>query len=200
MKTERIVTLEPTSVPPAVKSCRKCACNLFYCSEKFRINANKKELDIWLIFKCVNCDATYNVSILERVNRKSVCKNIYDKFSNNDRILVLTYAFDSKILHRNNIILEYSFFEFTILEEITFADILNSNNEFVELKIRSEFELKLRLSIFIKKFMGISSQKCRQLVESGAIAIRNIGNTNNCKIQNGSIIQLNTNELKKYFR
>ena len=42
--------------PKLQKDCSRCANTEFVCSEKFRINSCKKMTDVWLIYKCTQCD------------------------------------------------------------------------------------------------------------------------------------------------
>ncbi|WP_099371564.1 DUF1062 domain-containing protein [Sphingobacterium sp. 1.A.5] len=54
------------NTPLLKKKCSRCDSYRYYCSERFRGNAQKKNIDIWLIYKCTNCDSTYNATILTR--------------------------------------------------------------------------------------------------------------------------------------
>jgi len=59
------------STPPAIKHCKKCGRKTEYvCSGLFRVNAQRKYLDIWLIYKCSDCDCTWNMTIYSRINPK----------------------------------------------------------------------------------------------------------------------------------
>lgn len=63
--------VEPSSPPLYKRNCSKCKkTTLFYSSDNFRINGQKKNLDVWLIYKCQNCDNTWNIDIL------SLCRTI----------------------------------------------------------------------------------------------------------------------------
>ncbi|MED1874141.1 DUF1062 domain-containing protein [Brevibacillus borstelensis] len=49
------VDIQYLSPPPAIKYCKKCGKKTEYvCSGLFRVNAQCKYLDIWLIYKCSN--------------------------------------------------------------------------------------------------------------------------------------------------
>lgn len=57
---------------PVIRYCKKCGKKTEYiCSGLFRVNAQHKYLDIWLIYKCSNCDSTWNSTIYSRVNPKA---------------------------------------------------------------------------------------------------------------------------------
>ena len=63
----------PENTPEIIACCGKCGSgSRFECSNSFRINANGKELDVWLIYKCIVCNSTLNIEIFSRVKRNKV--------------------------------------------------------------------------------------------------------------------------------
>lgn len=68
------------------------------CSGKFRVNANGRRLDIWLIYRCEKCGHTLNVPIYERVPPDKLEPKIYEGFLDNDRGLWMKYAGDRGFL------------------------------------------------------------------------------------------------------
>src|SRR5262249_40412338 len=38
----------------------------FVCSERFRVNANKKSLDVWLNYRCTSCENVWKLPLFER--------------------------------------------------------------------------------------------------------------------------------------
>jgi hypothetical protein len=60
-------TITPTRPPEPVLPCSTCGAQKpFRSSSKTRLNANGKKLDAWLIYKCVDCDKTWNCPLFER--------------------------------------------------------------------------------------------------------------------------------------
>jgi hypothetical protein len=60
-------TLVPKIPPQAILRCSSCGdTRPFRSSGRTRLNANGKQLDAWLIYKCVDCDGTWNRPIFER--------------------------------------------------------------------------------------------------------------------------------------
>lgn len=70
----------------------------FRCSGKFRVNANGRRLDIWLIYRCEKCGHTLNVPIYERIPPEKLDAETYGRFLDNDRELALFYAEDRGFL------------------------------------------------------------------------------------------------------
>ncbi|QRG66472.1 DUF1062 domain-containing protein [Brevibacillus choshinensis] len=67
----------------------------------FRVSAQRKYLDIWLIYKCSDCDCTWNMTIYSRINPKSIASEILEGFRSNDGELVKKYAMDTGLIQKN---------------------------------------------------------------------------------------------------
>ncbi len=60
-------TLLATELPRVPRRCPRCdTTRPFVSSGKFRVNAQKRRLDVWLVHRCEACDETWNASIHER--------------------------------------------------------------------------------------------------------------------------------------
>ena len=69
---EIVWKIECAGLPTAERHCKKCgAWRAFECSGCFRVNAQKRMLDVWLIYKCPECDDTWNMTVLSRVAPQS---------------------------------------------------------------------------------------------------------------------------------
>ena len=71
----------------------------FACSMKFRANAQKKRLDVWLIYRCIACDEVWNLPIHERAALGDI--DAFDGIARNDAALALRHAFDRARLMRH---------------------------------------------------------------------------------------------------
>jgi hypothetical protein len=81
--TWSVVALE---APRVHRRCPRCGeQRRFVSSDKFRINAQKRRLDVWLIHKCEACDFTWNLTVLERVLPQDIDTARYRRFLENDR-------------------------------------------------------------------------------------------------------------------
>ena len=86
----------------AVRYCKKCGRkSRFLCTGLFRVNANRKCLDIWLIYKCASCDTTWNSTIYSRIAPQSISPVLLEKFHANDSELAGEYAMDVALLRKN---------------------------------------------------------------------------------------------------
>jgi hypothetical protein len=57
----------PTGLPLIRRRCSNCKSAHHRAYGKFRVNANHKLLDVWLLALCVGCGATVKLTVLERV-------------------------------------------------------------------------------------------------------------------------------------
>lgn len=92
----RVVPLE---TPRILRHCAKCGrMRRFASSDKFRLNAQQRKVDVWLIYKCLECESTWNCTILSRRAVKEIDPAQYLRFQLNDRELAWSYAFDLSLL------------------------------------------------------------------------------------------------------
>ncbi|MCT4544938.1 MAG: DUF1062 domain-containing protein [Vallitalea sp.] len=171
MSYQQIVKWEiiPLTLPMVKKNCCKCGNNsLFINSNKFRVNANKNKLDIWLIYQCEKCKSTWNMSIYERINYKDIDPTIYKLFLNNDIELAKQYGFDIAIHNKNKVNIDYENIEYEIIGEK--IDILEENfNKKIILDITCKYPFGLRVDKVLSKKLGVSREKIKKLHKNSLI-------------------------------
>lgn len=88
----RIEALHP---PRALRPCGGCgALRPFVPSGCFRVNAQKRRLDVWLVYRCVDCDHTWNLEVLARTPASEVDPARLAAFHANDADEARAVAFD----------------------------------------------------------------------------------------------------------
>lgn len=198
MKTEYIWEIKVKNTPTLKRKCNHCNCDQFYCSNKFRVNAQKRNLDVWLIYRCMECDSTYNLTILSRTKPEQINKELFRKFSENDDELAWEYAFSSETVRKNNVEIDYSSVEYEILyDDISINDILNAANEIVAFKIRTHFEFGLKLSSVIRSCLGLSANQLNRLIEAEAIYAPEGYQIKKHKVRNGDVVVMNVRSIIK---
>lgn len=99
----------PENLPAIIHNCQKCGNrSRFVCSENFRVNAQQKHLDVWLIYRCEKCDKTLNLTLFSRISPKALDKDILYKVTHNDRDYARQLAFDYDLLKRNGMAPDYA--------------------------------------------------------------------------------------------
>ncbi|MGW4296772.1 DUF1062 domain-containing protein [Micromonospora chersina] len=97
----------PTCLPLVVRRCHACASDHFRASGKFRVNANHKLLDAWLLVLCTRCGDTAKLTLLERTNVRAIRPELLDRLHHNDPGLTAELLQDPGVQHRNRIALDW---------------------------------------------------------------------------------------------
>lgn len=164
------------SPPPAIKYCKKCGKKTEYIYSKlFRINAQRKHLDIWLIYKCSDCDSTWNMTIYSRINPKSIAPEILDGFHSNNEELAKRYAMDTELIRKNGAEVGLPKYE-----------ILGANINFnipTELHIKSSYPSRLKISSLLREKMNLSQNAFEQMITSGSIRSTSGLDLKKCRLQ-----------------
>ncbi len=201
MRIEFIWEVRAKNTPLFKRKCNRCDDNSFYCSEKFRINAQKKKINIWLIYKCVKCDSTYNMTILHRTKPDLINQDLFNKFSKNNLELAWKYAFSQEIARKNNVKFDYGNVEYDIdYGNISIGDILNFDSEMVSIKIKYPFDFKLKLSSVIRRCLNLSANQLNELIEAKVFFIKTKHLQKKHKMKNQIVFQVNTKGLRKYLQ
>lgn len=97
----------PTRLPLVRRRCHACASGRFRASGKFRVNANHKLLDAWLLLLCAGCGDTVKLTLLERANVRAVPPELLDRLHRNDLGLIAELLRDPLVRHRNRVALDW---------------------------------------------------------------------------------------------
>lgn len=89
----RVVPLEP---PRVLRHCSRCERTCpFASTHKFRLNAQQRHIDVWLLYRCVHCDTTWKREIMARRRPQEIEAGLYQRFLHNDAATARSYAFDT---------------------------------------------------------------------------------------------------------
>ena len=81
------------------------------------MNAQKKNIDVWLIYRCVKCDNTCNLTLLSRSKPDLIDKTLFHSFSMNDKDAAWKYAFSTEMERKNNLRLDYGCVEYEVVPD-----------------------------------------------------------------------------------
>lgn len=150
------------SPPPVIKYCKKCGKKTEYiCSGLFRVNSQRKYIDIWLIYKCSDCQSTWNMTIFSRISPKSIDPELLEEFQTNNKDLAMKYAMDTTLINKNGG--EAGLPDYKILGpavNFTFP---------VKLQINSPYPSRLKVSALLREHMNLSQSTFEQMVVNGSI-------------------------------
>lgn len=174
--------------PLLIKKCSHCDSDRFYCSGKFRMNAQKKNIDVWLIYRCVKCDNTCNMTLLSRTKPDLIDKKLFHSFSMNDSEVAWQYAFSAEVASRNNLQLDYDSVEYEVISNISLESIIHMTDEIISIRIKCDFDLNLKLSSLMKKYFSLSSTCLKRILEQDVIHIPTKKVSLKSKVKNDDII------------
>ena len=97
----------PTCLPLVRRRCHACASERFRASGKFRVNANRKLIDAWLLALCTACEDTAKLTVLDRMNVRSVRPELLDRMHANAPDLAAELLQDPVLQRRNRIALDW---------------------------------------------------------------------------------------------
>ncbi|MFI9507868.1 DUF1062 domain-containing protein [Nocardia sp. NPDC052566] len=99
--------IEPVCLPLVRRRCHVCASGGFRTSGKFRVNANHKLIDVWLLARCVGCGETTKLTVMERMNVRAIRSELLDRLHDNDPSLAAELLQDPAVRRRNRIALDW---------------------------------------------------------------------------------------------
>lgn len=82
---ESVWRVRPLAAPHVLRHCASCATTRAYApSDAFRVNAQQRRLDVWLLYRCLACDDTWKRSVLRRVTPGAIAPERLAAFLRND--------------------------------------------------------------------------------------------------------------------
>ena len=197
METTITWKVKVKNTPLLIKKCSHCDSDRFYCSDKFRMNAQKKNIDVWLIYRCVKCDNTCNLTLLSRSKPDLIDKTLFHSFSMNDKDTAWKYAFSTEMERKNNLRLDYGSVEYEVIPNTSLEDLLNLSNEVIKIHIKYEFEFDLKLSSLIRRRFSLSANQVKRMFEDGIITISSNKPPQKHKVKDGDMILIQREGLSK---
>ena len=97
----------PTRLPLVLRRCHTCGSGRARASGKFRVNANHKLLDVWLLVLCAECGETAKLTVMERTTVRSIRPELLDRLHANDLGLVAELLQDPVVQNRNRVALDW---------------------------------------------------------------------------------------------
>jgi len=154
-----------TDFPTIRRRCRTCPSTRYRTRGRFRVNANQKLLDVWLLALCVRCGQTVKLTVLERVTVRSVTPTVLARFHDNDPALAAKLLADPRLAHRNDVVLDWT--DAWTLEtspaELPKADILDVGVHFAQ-------RVPIRPTTLIATGLGLSRTEVTKRIADGRIS------------------------------
>ncbi len=162
----RITPLHP---PRPLRHCGTCkATTPFVGSGRFRTNAQKKRLDVWLIYRCAVCDETWNLPIVERCPVARIPPDQLHAFMHNDPVAAARHAFDLARLALYCAQVEQDMAA-AVDKQIDGGELADATC--LEIVMALSLPCRLRLDVLLARELHVTRNAILRAHESGAIAL-----------------------------
>ena len=155
-----------SGLPTVVKSCPDCSGTRHHPSGKFRVNANGKLLDVWLLLCCEACGRTSKVPVHERVHVQSLERAHRFGYEINDPALVRELTMSASLAAKNGYRLDW-----TGTWELETDTPFYSPGDPAPLRVLISFELPapIRVERLLMLGLGLSRAEVRRMAADGRI-------------------------------
>jgi hypothetical protein len=162
-------TVTPRIAPQPWLACNRCGRpRPFRSSGKIRINANGPRLDVWLIYKCLDCDNSWNRPLFERRNIREFDPSLLHALRTNDRDYVRRVAFDVENLRRaSNLVEEFAAVD---VRKQTLS-IASASPARIEIVFGVPTPSCLRVDRLLATELGVSRAKIGEMQAAGRLAL-----------------------------
>lgn len=149
--------------PRVFRRCGRCQEKRpFLSSEKFRVNSQKRRVDVWLIYRCCECNDTWNCEVIERTAPEKIGPEALDRFRENDAGEARRRAFDFAAITRLGVEVERSI-PYTIERPVLSLDHL------VRVEIELLDPIRVRLDALLAKSLEVSRGRVLERLKRGEI-------------------------------
>lgn len=159
-------TIVPSRAPQPILPCSTCGGpRPFRSSDRLRLNANGKKLDAWLIYKCTQCDKTWNRALFERRNIREIDPATLQALQSNDAQWARRHAFDLDALRRKVSHIE-TFPDSTVHKAVLGG---NAGGDSLEIVFSVPMPSQLRLDRLLANELAISRSRLQALEAAGKV-------------------------------
>lgn len=167
-------TIVPEESFKILRNCSGCGCKaVFHNTNCFRVNANGNKIDVWLIYQCIKCKHTNNLTVYERRRPGSISRQEYEEYLSNSPELAFEYGTDSHFFTRNKAEVEWSSIKYTIKRQ---NGMLAEDNQLFHkgdlIIINNSYALKIRTDKVVSEILNLTRSRIRGLKESDVIIVR----------------------------
>ena len=156
-------------LPAIVKACVSCRFTRHHATGKFRVNANGKVIDVWMLIRCEQCGRTSKIPVHERVGVQALERERLQMFEDNDQSMVRDLAMDRALATQA----AYRF-DWTGTWKLETAMPSERGREDpgpLEAIVRFELPVPIRVEKLLMTGFGLSRSVVRDMAASGRIRL-----------------------------
>lgn len=157
-------------LPTVVKTCVACRTTRHHPTGRFRVNANGKIADVWLLLGCEACGRTSKLPVHERVRVKAIERERRMKFELNDPAAVRELVLDPAMADRAEFRLDWAG-TWELETDLPFYRLDGEDAASLEVVVRFELPVPVRIEKLVMAGFGLSRSAVRDMVDSGRIRL-----------------------------
>lgn len=154
------------SPPELLRRCRRCGrTTSFRSSGLFRVNAQQKNLDVWLIYHCGECNASWNMTVLSRVSSRQMNPQRLEQYIENDPALAMECAMNMELIRKNEV-------QACPIDHETHGWLpVFPLEEPVRILIRSPYDVPVKVTDILREKLGLSGSTLKWMAKSGQLSM-----------------------------
>jgi len=156
------------ALPTVIRPCVDCSGTHHGPSGKFRVNANGKLLDVWLLLCCAACGRTSKVTVHDRVHVRALDRTRLLAYLSNDPAMVREMAMSASLAAKNGYRLDWTG-TWDLETDIPFYS--PQDPESLGVLIRFELPAPVRVERLLMLGLGLSRGEVRGMVQRGRIRL-----------------------------
>jgi hypothetical protein len=157
-------------LPAIVKACVSCRSMRHDPTGKFRVNANGKLLDIWMLICCARCGRTSKIPVHERIHVQALDRERLVMFENNDPAMVRQLAMDAALAGKAAYQLDWRG-TWELETDMPFYELEREDPSPLEVVVRFELPAPIRVEKLLATGFSLSRSAVRGMVDSGRIRL-----------------------------
>ncbi|WP_099466882.1 DUF1062 domain-containing protein [Konateibacter massiliensis] len=166
-------TIIPQEAFKIIRNCSGCGSKaVFHNTNCFRVNANGNKIDVWLIYQCIKCKHTNNLTVYERRRPESLLRQEYEEFLRNSSGLAFQYGTDSQFFARNKAEVDWTQIKYMMKRQNDRMDgkeLLFQKGDL--LVIRNPYLLKIRTDKIVSEILKFTRTRIKELERLGVIIV-----------------------------
>lgn len=157
-------------LPTIIKTCVSCRSTRHHPTGKFRVNANGKLLDVWMLIGCEQCDRTSKVPIHERVHVRTLDHSRLVRFEENDLAMARELVMDTALAGRAGYRLDWSG-TWELETDLPFYELDGEDAPQLEVFVRFELPAPVRVEKLLMAGFRLSRPAVRVMAGAGRIRL-----------------------------
>lgn len=157
-------------LPAIVKACVSCRSTRHHPTGKFRVNANGKLIDVWMLICCELCGRTSKIPIHERIYVRALESERLLMFEDNDPAMVRELAMDGALARKSAYQLDWGG-TWELETDMPFYELEREDPAPLKVIIRFELPVPIRVEKLLMTGFGLSRSAMRGMVDSGRIRL-----------------------------